>query len=134
MGLLDRGQAALVRRQKQAAGRTVAYARPGGGSWEFTAWPGTQLFAREATSSNAATVERADADYLFTVADARAAGMLLASDLPPRAGDRITDPTVLDDQTGRPKVFEVRSPTGETPWRYSDQGQTTIRVHCMRVE
>jgi len=117
-----------VRRQKRAAGRTVTYTR-GGTSYSFTAWPGTQMFAREATTNNAATVERADADYLFTVADAKAAGLTL----PPVVGDTITDPSILDDRTGAPKVFELRTPTGETCWRYSDEFQTTVRVHCMRA-
>ena len=117
-----------MRRQKRAAGRTVTYTR-GATSYAFTAWPGAQLFAREATTNNAATVERADADYLFTVADAQAAGLTL----PPVQGDRLTDPRILDDRTGSPKVFELRAPTGEPCWRYSDEFQTTLRVHCMRA-
>lgn len=128
MGLLTAGQAFLAAGMKAAAGRTVTYTR-GGTDYSFAAWPGTQMFAREATTNNAATVERADADYLFTVADAKAAGLTL----PPVQGDRITDPSILDDRTGAPKVFELRTPTGEPCWRYSDAFQTTVRVHCMRA-
>jgi hypothetical protein len=30
-------------------------------------------------------------------------------------------------------VFELRTPTGEPCWRYSDEFETTLRVHCMRA-
>lgn len=128
MGLLQRGQAALIRRQKQADGRTVTYQR-GAERWTLTAWTGKQLFAREATDVNGATVVHGEADYLFAVADARAAGL----PLPPAEGDRITDPTVLDATTGAGKVFELATPTGESCWRWADNDHTTVRVHCRRA-
>lgn len=128
MGLLDRGQAALVRRQKQAAGRTVTYGR-GAERWPLPAWPGKQLFAREPTEVNGATVVRGETDYLFALADARAANI----PFPPREGDTIADPAVTDPATGGPKVFELRTPTGEPCWRWSDENHTTVRVHCQRA-
>lgn len=129
MGLLDRGQAALVARMKSAVGRTVTYTR-GGSSYQLAAWPGQQLFSRAPTTQNGATVVRSDADYLFSVADAEAAGLTL----PPQRGDRITDPGTADDVTGEPKVYEVKTPTGEPHWRYSDPvTRTTVRVHTMRA-
>lgn len=128
MSLQSRGAAALARRQKAAAGRTVTYTRDGT-DYRFTAWPSSQTLNRAPTSANGATVVRVEAVYLFELADAAAAGLTL----PPRRGDRLTDPTVLDDRTAAPKVFELQTPTGEREWRYQDQGHTIARVMCQRA-
>ena len=128
MPLLVAGQAALVARLKTAAGRAVTYTR-GGTSWPLTAWRGQTETVRAPTAQPAATVVRNEADWLFTVADAKAAGV----PLPPQVGDRITDPLTVDDTTGAPKVFELQPLLGEKHWRYSDELETTVRVHTKRA-
>lgn len=125
--LIARGQAALVRRMKATDGRAVTYSRAGQDK-TLTAWPGNTLFARS-TDEPGASVVWGEADYLFAVADWAAAGL---GGLP-RAGDRVTDPTVLDPANGRPVVFELATPTGEPVVRYSDPTRTVFRVHCKRV-
>jgi hypothetical protein len=124
---MDRAQAALVRRQKQTRGRTVTYAR-GAEATTVTAWPGATLYAR-ATEDPGASVVRGDADYLFVLAEL----LLNGEPIVPQEGDRLTDPTVLDPETGAAVVFELLTPTGEPAFRFSDQGRTTARVHCKRV-
>lgn len=120
----SRGMAALARRQKAAAGRTVTYTR-GGVGYSFTAWPGSQNLQRQPTATDGATVVRAEAVYLFVVADAVAAGLAM----PPQRGDRLTDPTL---GTGG-KVYEVQTPTGERGWRFQDHDDTIARVVCQRA-
>jgi hypothetical protein len=46
----------------------------------------------------------------------------------PRQGDRITE--VIGGVT---KYFEVNTPTGETPWKFHDSGETTYRVHTQPI-
>ena len=124
MSLMARGIAAFVRRQKAANGRTITYTR-GGTGYTFTAWPGSQMLARTPTQTDGATVVRAEAVYLFALADAVAAGVTM----PPQRGDRITDATLGDAG----KTYEVQTPTGERGWRYQDHDDTIARVVCQRA-
>lgn len=130
----------MAARMKATFGRTVAYTRPPSSrtnppsaqdplSIRFVAWPGKTLFARLMNNDDESSVAWGDLDYLFLLADAKAAGFVW----PPVQGDRITDPTVLDPTTLQPVVFQLMTPTGEPIWRYSDEGRTTVRVHCKRV-
>lgn len=124
MSLLTRGIAALARRQKVAAGRTVTYTR-GGTEYQFTAWPASQTLSRQPTGTDGATVVRVEAVYLFEVADAVAAGLTM----PPQRGDRLADPTV----GAGGKTYELQTPTGERAWRFQDHDDTIARVYCQRA-
>lgn len=121
MGLLDRGQAALNRRQKQAAGRVVTYSR-GTEAVTLTAWIGSTAYTRT-TDDPGASVVWSDRDYLFAAADLRIGGRQVT----PEKDDRITE--VVD---GAEVVFEVSTAPGEPPYRFSDQTRTTYRVHTKR--
>src|SRR6185437_7245272 len=85
MGLLDRGQAALVRRQKQAIGRRVVYTRGDSGVM-LEAWLGNTLFARN-TEEPGASVVWGERDYLFLAADLVIDGRMTL----PMLGDRIIE-------------------------------------------
>ncbi len=129
MTLRERASAALARRQLAANGRTITYARGGVVVATFAAWTATQAATRGPAPAAGTTIVRADETYLFTVAAAKAGGL----ELPPRRGDRITDPTIVDDVTGAAKVFELVTPTGSPAWHYQDQEQTIIRFHAQRA-
>lgn len=111
----------MIRRKKQADGRSVTYTR-GDSSLSLTAWLGRTLFSRLASPGvGGAAVEWGDRDYLVAVAD-----LTLGE---PALGDRITE-TI----NGTAVVFEVLTPdTGEPAWRYSDPTRTVWRIHTKRV-
>jgi len=123
MGLLARGQAMLTRSLKDTAGQTITYTR-GAESVTLTAWPGETLFALSAPTG-AARVAWGDADWLIEAADLVIGGQAIK----PLKGDRVSA-TI----NGEACAFEVATPTGETPWRWSDHmGRTRIRAHTKRV-
>lgn len=125
--MLSAGQAALVRRQQQAAvtGETVTYAR-GAERVDLTnkAWCGRTLFSRSPQEAGGAAVVWGDRDYLIPVADLVLGGTAVT----PKRGDRIEE-TV----GGTVVTFEVQSPLAEPEWRYSDQTRTVYRVHTKKV-
>lgn len=124
MGLLDDGQAALIRRMKAAYGRTVNYTR-GAVANQVVAWLGRTLFARSASEPGGATASWGDRDYLVAVADLAAAGVSGG----PQLGDRVTE-TIA----GAAVTFEVMTPdTQEPAVRYSDATRTVWRIHTKRV-
>jgi hypothetical protein len=123
VALLDRGQAALLRRQKQAAGRDIIYSR-GSEAITLTVWIGDNAaFSR--TEEPAATVSWNERDYLFDAADLVMAGQQTT----PKKGNRITE--TID---GQDVAYELRPRDAEPAWRYSDPMRTTIRVHLIRVK
>jgi hypothetical protein len=121
--LSDRGRDALVRRQKQAAGVAVTYARKADASTvQLTAVPG-QAVARSGELPG--RVEIAERDYQIAVTDLMVGG----AEVKPQLGDRITE-TI----NGTACVFEVMQPeTGEPGARYGSQWRAFYRVHCKRV-
>lgn len=123
MGLMDRGAAALIRRMKESAGRTVTYTRLIGGTITLTAWVGNTLYSRT-TEEPGASVVWGDRDYFCAVADLAVSGVAFD----PAEGDRVTE--TID---GVPVTFELQTPTGEPPYRYSDQTRQIWRLHCKRV-
>jgi hypothetical protein len=120
----DRGQEALIRRQKAARGVTATYTR-GATSVPLVVWDGRTLFSRQPTEPGGASAVWGDRDYLFAVADLAAAGIAGR----PVDGDRITE-TI----GGVALTFEIMTPeTGEDSVRHSDQTRTVWRVHTKRV-
>ncbi|MDB5310679.1 MAG: hypothetical protein JWO38_4881 [Gemmataceae bacterium] len=132
MGLLAAGMKALLARQAAAAAGplplTYSRASTGQSVGLTNAWPGTSEFTRE-TKTPGASVSTAERDYLVPVASL----VLGGSRTLPQKGDQVTDPNVLDPQTGLPMVFELMTSNGEPVWRFSDQQRTLYRCHTKRV-
>lgn len=123
MSLLARGQAMLNRVLSTGESVTVAYTRGGVSATLTGVWVGRTLFAGQSSASTA-RVEWGERDYLIPVAALVLGGVPVT----PAKHDRITE-TI----NGTPVIFELLTPTGEPPWRYSDQARTLYRVHCKRV-
>jgi hypothetical protein len=148
MALLDRGQATLVRRMKDSAGRDVVYTRtfqdpqsmpvPTRVSITLTAWIGNSLFSRTQSDPGAA-VTWGDRDYLIAAADLVLANLSPLTMPPPALSDPMLTVPRIGDRiaeviAGVPTTFEVMpTDNGEPPWRYSDQMRTTVRLHVKRV-
>jgi hypothetical protein len=123
MGLRERGQAALIRRQQKA--RSTGFActfRRGEESIDLTgkAWPD---FSRGSSKVDGAVrIEFSEVDYLIPVADLVLAGKALI----PQLGDTISD------QFGAFVVtFSIQDPyTDEPAVRYSGVTRSLWRVHC----
>lgn len=122
--LSDRGRAALIRRQKVAAGVTVTYTQTATGlSAQVTPWAGQTAFRSQ--PDGGVRVEIGDRDYLLAVADLVVGGQLVT----PVIGDTITE-TV----NGAPCVFAIETPeSGEEAVRYSTQARDLYRIHTKRV-
>lgn len=122
MGLRSRGRAALIRRQKVAAGVEVTYVRGAVQIEGLTAWVGRTRFAQSAPLPGGASLIWGDRDYLIAVGD-----LTLGE---PAEGDRIEE-TI----EGVACVFECMVPdTGEPAWRYSDSSRTLYRLHMKQVK
>lgn len=129
MGLLERGQAALISRQKKAGATaaTLLYQRKAGGAAiDLTGlmWRGDTRVFRNPAGPDSPTVVYAERDYLVAVADL-AVG---AVPFEPVRGDRISE--VVGDVT---TVYEVLPAFGDEEARYSDQGRTLWRIHAKEV-
>lgn len=125
-GLLDRGIASHIRRQKLAAGREVVYQRTTNGvvaSVELTAWPGTATFERT-DNDTGATVIQADRCYLFATNDLFIGG----ANLLPLKGDRITE--TID---GQDVTFELMFDKQKPVWEFNDHTRQILRVWTKRV-
>jgi hypothetical protein len=60
----------------------------------------------------------------------RSADLVLGAQISqPQRGDRIREP--IGDQV---VIFEVMAPGDEPPWRYSDPGRRTMRIHTKQVD
>lgn len=128
MGLLERGVEWLTAKQEATDSVTVVYSRDAH-SKSMPAVVGRTLFSPQGYGSSngglsTAAVEWGDRDYLIRVEHLVLNGLAVK----PQRGDRLTQ--VI---RGVPAVFEISTPTGEPPWRYSDEAQTTFRIHCKRV-
>lgn len=134
MGLLDRGQAALVRRLSDSSGAAVGalpvtYTRGAESASVAGAWPGIATYQRDSAEPGQ-SIAFAERDYLIPIP----ALLLGGFPVTPQRGDRISDPNIPDPVTGLPTVFELMTPNGEPVWRFSDQhGRTVYRVHTKRV-
>lgn len=118
--LLERGVAWLTGQRQACLSRPVEYRRRNGES--YIAIPTSATVGRSEYDQvdEHGVLHRLEArDYLVTV-----------SELPvvPKAGDRIAE-TV----NGQVQVYEVMSPAGEPPWRYSDPDHRTYRIHTKHV-
>lgn len=69
-------------------------------------------------------MEWVDRDYLIKTSDLLLGGSLAH----PERGDR-----VFETKGGVRHVYEVGAPQGETPWRWSDEFHTMIRVHTKLI-
>lgn len=123
MGLLDRGRAALVRRQQRAAGREVVYSR-GDEAVTLTSWPGSSTLTA-AIEDPGSVVVQSDRCYLFAAADLYIGG---ANVLPMR-GDRITE-TIEGEEC----VFELMYQDGRPQYEWNDITRKILRVHTKRVK
>lgn len=119
--LLDAGAAALIERQKIAAGRRVAYQR-GEDAISLIVWPGNAAFTRSAEEPGNVIIN-SDKAYLFDRDDL----VIRGAKTFPQADDRI-----IDRIKGEDCVFEVR-PTHDDPgWNFQDEG--TRSMICVRVQ
>lgn len=121
MTLAERGQRALIARQKAAAGETVTYRR-GAETATLTAWRGKTAFSRSAPEPGGASLIWGDLDWMIAVED------LVLGDkrTRPREGDRI----IATDADGTEIVFEIQpTATGEPAFRYSDPLRLVWRIH-----
>ena len=125
--LSDRGSAALVRRQKLAAGVPVTYTPLATGTGvALVAVPGQTAYEDANRDGAARRVEIGARDYQIAAADLVAAGIAA-----PAIGDRIAD---TDPATGAGLTFEIQTPAnGEPAFRYASQSRVFWRVHTKRV-
>ena len=119
--LLQTGGEWLQAQRHAQLSHAVSYHR-GGESVELDATVGQTIFEVEREFG----LERVESrDFLIRAADL----LIGAAVVEPQAGDRIKE-TVGADVL----VFEVIAPGAEPPWRYSDPGRKTLRIHTKRVD
>jgi hypothetical protein len=119
--LLAKGLAWLEAQRHKHLTRTVSYVRSGV-ALEWAATVGRTVF--EETDAFGSVHRLESRDYL-----GRAEDLVIGGDVfEPVAGDQIKE------QMGSGvAVYEVMSPGGEPPFRYSDPDHLTVRVHTKRV-
>ena len=118
--LLQTGSDWLEAQRHEHLSHAVAYCR-GAESVEISATVGQTTFEVEREFG----VERVESrDFLIRSADLVLAGQPTE----PQRGDRIKETL-----GGTLAVFEVMAPGNEPPWRYSDPGRKTLRVHTKQV-
>lgn len=117
--LLEQSSAWLDGQRRQFLSRTVVYSR-GDLTAEVPATLGRTN--AEAQSESGAIQEWASEDFLILAADLAVFGL-------PQPGDQITD----TGGDGEAFVYEVMSPAGGPPWRYSDPYRRTLRIHTKQV-
>ena len=115
MNLFDRANSVLQRVLGDAVGVSVRY-RKAGSEHILTGWLGRTLF--NVLTSNGNRIEWGEIDLL-----------LPASNFTPAAGDRVAI-TIRDSEI----LYEVKPPSGEPAWRWSDPQRTTWRIHLKRVD
>lgn len=88
------------------------------------AWQGRTAFRIEDGENS--RLQWSDRDYLIPVS------LLSVNGVPiePKRGDRITE--TFAEPTGS-QIFEVSAPEAEQIYRYSDMGNTILRIHTKRV-
>ena len=120
--LLRKGSNWLEAQRKAHLATTVRYFR-GEAFVDVLATVGRTVFEQ---ADEYGIVHRTETrDFLITAAD------LTFGDGPvtPKEGDRIHDFSV----PGTNNIYEVMTPGGEPPFRYSDPYRTTLRVHTKHV-
>ncbi len=118
--LLQTGSDWLEGQRHEHLSHTVTYCR-GGESVELNATVGQTTFEIEREFG----IEKVESrDFLIRTADLVLGGQVAE----PQRGDRIKE-TV----GAAVPVFEVMAPGDEPPWRYSDPGRKTLRIHTKQV-
>lgn len=117
MGMRDKIAAGLAQ-LRACQGLPITYSR-GDHAFVMQAGQSTTPF-RLSELDRRTWIERAT-DWLIASAD-------LAPLFPPQIGDRIT--VTIDGQS---KQYEVTEYNGEPHWRYSDNGQTQLRIHSHQL-
>ena len=125
---MERGQAALIRRQQKANagdGTTIFYVR-GAERIDLTgqAWNSNESLTRTVKDPSAASVTNGGRDYLIPVAALVKNGTAWE----PKKGDRIEETAA-----GVTLKFDVLPVLGEPAARYSDDGRTLWRVHAIET-
>jgi hypothetical protein len=119
--VLAKGLAWLEAQRHKHLTRTVTYVR-NGVAIEWAATVGRTVF--EETDAFGAVHRLESRDYLGCSRDLVIGGEIFE----PAAGDQVKE------QIGASvAVYEVMSPGGEPPFRYSDPDHITVRVHTKRV-
>ena len=119
--MLQTGSRWLSRMMKAHAAHAVTYVR-GSDQVEFQATVGRTEFEIVTEFG----VERFESrDYLVLSEDL----VLDGNAVTPQRGDKIKE-TIH----GEVLVFEVMAPKDEPPWRYSDPGHNTMRIHTKHVD
>lgn len=120
--MIQTGLSRLAGILKENAGQTITYTRPGIGTVEGitatlgrTDWDVVHSWGVETRTTQ---------DFLMDAADLVLGGNVVE----PAAGDRITMVTGGDTVT-----FEVASPTGAVPWRYTSPYRNRLRIHANKV-
>lgn len=120
MSIFRRGQRHLSRRLLAHGSVSIDYAR---GSTVVTDIPAVVgQFTFRLNDGYGITTHSRSRDYLI---DGPAFIALFGE---PQAGDSIVERIGESVQT-----YEVMAPGGERPWRWSDQGQQTLRIHTSKV-
>lgn len=98
---------------------TVTYQR-GGQETNLSATRGRSQFTLD--GPDGATVAVESVDWIVSASDLALGGQAVE----PRPGDTITDPSGV-----RHSVLNM---PGVNPWQWSDNGQTTYRIHSKRLD
>lgn len=120
--LLDTAHEWLEAQRRAHLTKTVTYSR-GADSVDLPVTIGRTVWEQVSGEATVARIE--SRDFLLTAAD-----LILASVLTvPQVGDRIVEAAGNGTRT-----YEVVAPGAEQPWRYSDFGRRTIRVHTKLID
>jgi hypothetical protein len=120
--LLEKGAQWLEAQRHKHMTRSVIYHR-GNASVELQATIGRTTF--EQTDEHGLVQQIESRDYLVRTADLELEGERTL----PKAGDQIKEV-----ESERTFVYEVMSPGGEPPFRYSDPYRQTLRIHTKYVK
>lgn len=129
-GLIERGRAALVNRQQQAAapaGPVIYHRNSDGATVDLTgkAWIGQTKF-RVNDLDGGTRLIWSDRDYLIPAADLAVDGVAFL----PSKHDWVEETLPAPEGNQR---FEVLPYNDEPEWRYADPQRTILRVHTKRV-
>lgn len=122
--MLDRGAAFLEAQRHQHLTRSVVYRR-GTDEKEVQATIGKTEFEQVDDVGGAGLIHRVESrDFLVRTAELD----LGAGPILPRAGDQVRE-TVGTSVF----VYEVNTPGGQSPWRYSDPYRRVLRIHTKHI-
>lgn len=120
--LLRTGSDFLAAQRRASLAHVVVYRR-GALSVSLPATRGRSDF--QATDAQGVLVQERSVDWLVTAADL----VLNSASVEPERGDRVEE-TV----GGVTRTYEVMAPGNGPPWRWSDPGHKTMRVHSKLVD